>query len=66
MSKTTTNANRTEDIALGLFETAMSIYDEMMTPKQHKRLTRILKALDELGYSMEDVMDTLEEAHLAA
>jgi hypothetical protein len=67
MSKTTTNTNRTEDIALGLFETAMSIYsDDMMTSKQHKRLTRILKALEELGYSAEDVVDSLHEASLAA
>jgi hypothetical protein len=66
MSKTTTNANRSEDIALGLFETALGIFDEQMTPKQHKRLTRILKALEELGYRAEDVLDSLREAKLAA
>jgi len=62
MSKTTTNTDRIETAAFSLFEQAMSIYAEWMTPRRNRQLHSLLARLEKLGYDQQDVLDTLAEA----
>jgi len=61
MSKTTTNADRTEQVAFNLIEKAIAIYADWMTPRQSRQLNSLLKRLDKLGYERADVLDILAE-----
>jgi hypothetical protein len=63
MSKTETKADRRETAAFNLFEQAMSIYAEWMTPRRSRQLFSILKRLDKLGYDQYDVLAALHDAN---
>lgn len=64
MSKTTRNTTRTEN-AYRLFEQAVAIYDEWMTPRTHRRLSRIVRKLQDLGYDFDDITDAIRDAAFA-